>query len=334
MSVKLVEVTRGKVVESVHRGDVVVINTDGQILFYAGDPEKFTYMRSAAKPLQAITALEVGSVERYNLDLREIALMVASHSGEKEHISNLRNAMEKIGIEEKVLECGIHEPTNREAAKELIAAGKNPTKLHCNCSGKHIGLIAASEAKGFPIEGYQTEEHSVQKEVEKVIAEFCRADTNDIMKGIDGCGVPVYALPIKNMAVAYANLCNSEFLHGKYRKAQNYILSAMTMYPEMVAGTGKLDTILMKNFGDRVIGKTGAEGVYCAGIIGKAIGIAIKIEDGNSRAVGPVIFATLLQMGIIDQSEVEKVKDFWNPPILNHRGEKVGEIKAVFSLEK
>lgn len=333
MPVKLVEVIRGNTVESIHKGDIVIVNSEGKIVHELGNAGRITFFRSVAKPFQAIAALETGIVEEYGLGLNEIALMIASHSGEKEHINTIKGMMEKTGISEDMLKCGVHEPVNREAAKQLALKGESPTRLHCNCSGKHIGLIAASKLKNTDVREYYRESHEIQKDIKSIISEFCNVELEEMETGVDGCGLPIYAVPLKNIALSYANLCDMEFKKGKYSKSQNYVLSAMTMYPEMVAGKGRLDTEIMKKFGDRMISKAGAEGVYCAGIIGKSIGIAIKIDDGNSRAVGPAILDILVQMKIIDKSEAEPLKNFWKPPVLNHNKEIVGKIRPVFKLK-
>ncbi|HHV99890.1 MAG TPA: asparaginase [Clostridiaceae bacterium] len=333
MPVKLVEVIRGNTVESIHKGDVAIVNSKGEIIHELGNAGRVAFFRSAGKPLQAIAALETGIVEEYGLGLNEIAIMVSSHSGEQEHIRTIKGMMEKTGINEDMLKCGVHEPVNREAARQLALAGESPTRLHCNCSGKHIGLIAASKLKNADVQGYHLESHPIQKDIKNIISEFCNVDLEEMETGIDGCSLPIYAVPLKNMALSYANLCDAEFNKGKYSKSQNYVISAMTMYPEMVAGKGRLDTEIMRNFGDRVISKMGAEGIYCAGIIGKNIGIAIKIDDGNSRAVGPAIIDILIQMKIIDKSEAEALINFWKPPVVNHNKVTVGKIRPVFKLK-
>ena len=333
MPVKLVEVVRSGIVESVHRGDIVVVNTEGKILYEMGDAERLTFFRSAGKPITAVALIESGIVEEYDLNLKEIAIIASSHSGDTEHIEILTGIIKKLGINEEILECGEHAPTGKKAARELIASGVYPTRLHCDCSAKHLGMIAASKVKGIQIKGYSNKEHLIQKKIEKIMVEFSGVNEDRIIKGIDGCGVPVYAVPLKNIATAYANLSNDNFLDGKYKKSQNYLISSMTMYPEMIGGEGRFDTILMRCFGDRLFGKFGAEGVYCVGIIGKGVGLAFKIEDGNDRGVGPSVLETLLQMKVITKNEIVKMKDFWNPDIINNNGDKVGEIRAVFKLK-
>lgn len=332
MSVRLVEIFRSDIVESVHRGSIAVVDSKGTLLYELGDTEHKTFFRSTAKPFIAIAALETGIMEKYGLDLREVALMSSSHSGDMEHIETVKGIMRKANIGQEEIKCGAHEPISKDALKQLLREGGEPSSLHCNCSGKHAGLIAASKAQGMTTHDYLTNQQGIQEKIDGVISDFTGVKKDDITKGTDGCALTVHAVPLRNIALAYTNLCNKEFMNGKYSKSQNYILSAMTMYPEMVAGKGRLDTELMKNFGDRIVCKAGAEGMYCVGILNMSAAIALKIEDGNARATGPVIIETLLQLGIINEEEAEKVIHHWKPDIKNHRGEKVGHTRPCFRL--
>lgn len=332
MSEILVEVVRGEIVESIHRGNIVVVNSAGDILHHCGEPDYYTYIRSASKPIQAIAMLEIGVAERFGLDLAEIAILMSSHSGEKIHIDTLNSIIRKIGVDERILQCGTHEPLGTEAAKELAAKGQAPTSLHCNCSGKHLGQIAATKIKGMPLEAYYRPNAGIQPEIMDILMQFSGAGEAQMRSGTDGCGLPVYGMSIGNMAMAYANLCSEGFQGGRYQKSQNYVISAMTVHPEMIGGKGRFDTELMRHFGDRLVGKFGDEGVYCVGLIGKGIGIALKIEDGHTRAVAPAVLETLKQLGIIQVEELAPLRDFWNPPVKNNRGEVIGEIRASFKL--
>ena len=332
MSEILVEVLRGNIVESIHRGNIVVVDCEGRILHRCGDIYHPTFMRSASKPIQAIAALEYGIAEEFGLDLAEIAIIMSSHSGEKIHLDVLKGVIRKLGIGIEDLQCGTHDPLGIDAARELISKGRTPNSLHCNCSGKHLGQLAASKLKGVPLEEYYKPGSGIQPEIKEILLRFSGVEEAQLKLGIDGCGLPVYCMPLENMALAYANLCNDNFMNGKYARSQNYVISAMTVHPEMIGGKGRFDTELMRHFGDRLVGKFGDEGVYCVGLIGKGTGIALKIEDGHTRAVGPAILETLRQLGIIKAEEMTPLKDFWNPPIMNHRGEFVGAIRAAFRL--
>jgi len=333
MSVKLAEVYRGDILESTHMGSIVAVNRDGEMLYELGDTGRVTFFHSAAKPLQALTVLEAGIVEEYGFGLKEIAVMASSHNGESEHIDVLKGIMDKLGVSEDILQCGTHEPLGKEAAEDLRAAGLQATRLHCNCSGKHLGFIAASKLKGLPLHDYHKVEHTIQKEVRNILSEFGNVQHADIVTGTDGCSVPVYGMPLRNMALVYARLCDESFADGRYRKSQNYILSAMTMYPEMIAGKDRFDTEIMKNFGDRVITKMGAEGVCCAGLPGKGVGFALKIEDGSPRAIEPVVLEALIQMEVIKGDEIEDLMKFLEPPIISRKQEKIGHIRANFRLK-
>ncbi len=332
MSEILIEVLRGTVVESIHRGDIAVVDCDNRVLHRYGDIEHPTFMRSSSKPLQAIAALEYGIVGKFGLNLSEIAVLMSSHSGEKIHIDTLMGIIKKIGIGVDDLQCGIHEPLGIDAAKELLSKGLAPNSLHCNCSGKHLGQIAAAKVKGTPLEDYYKLGGGIQPEIQDILAKFSGVDTAQIKLGIDGCGLPVYCLPLRNLALAYANLCSGNFMDGRYLESQNHVIRAMTVHPEMIGGKGRFDTELMTHFGDRLIGKFGDEGVYCVGLIGKGIGIALKIEDGHTRAVSPTVLETLKQLEIIKIEEMALLRNFWNPSIKNHRGEVVGEIRTAFKL--
>lgn len=334
MAERLAEVTRNGLVESSHNGDIAVVDENGSLVFHAGDPKHLTYFRSTCKPIITVAVLQEGVAEEYGLDLKEIAVIASSHSGEKEHLEVLEGLLKKTGIEKGSLMCGEVEPTGKAAAKELAASGLAPEKLHCNCSGKHIGVIAAAKKMGFEHEGYISSNHSVQLYIEKVISDFCGMGSEKMQSGIDGCGITVYAVPLQKMALSYANLCNHTFMGGHYSGSQKMVREAMINYPEMVAGRGRLDTELVSNFGDRVFGKFGAEGVYCAGVPKKKLGIAIKIEDGSSRAVGPVIIETLLQSGILSRTEAGRLIEFWRPAVLDNNKKTVGEIRPVFSLQQ
>ncbi|MDP4181766.1 MAG: asparaginase [Bacillota bacterium] len=330
MPVRMVEALRAGVVESSHYGNAVVVDGDGRIICSEGDPERISFFRSTSKPLQAIYFIESGIAEKFNLDLKEIAVITSSHTGEKEHINTLKSILKKIGEDETVLKCGVHDPISKEACNEITLSGSKVSILHNNCSGKHLGFIATAKAKGYPIKDYYKSEHNVQVEAEKIILEFGDIRQDDFKRGFDGCGVPVIAAPLKNLAKAYANLCNDDFKEGKYKKSQSYLISAMSMYPEMVGGKGRVDTEIMKHFGSRIIGKIGDEAIFCAGIIGKAMGIAIKIEDGNMRALGPALMNLLLKLNIIDADETKDMMPIFKPVLTNHKGEIIGELRSVF----
>lgn len=334
MSVELTFVWRGELIESIHRGDVVVVNSKGKILAYAGDPFKVTYIRSSAKPIQAINVFLSGAYEKFNFSDDEISIMCASHFGEDFHIKTVKNILNKIGASEKDLLCGGGYSINREYALKQARENITITPLHSDCSGKHAGIIASCIAKGYGIKDYNKPNHPVQRDILEIISKMCEIDEDKIILGIDGCTVPVFGMPIYNLALAFAKLSNPKDLEDDIKFASENIFRAMNTFPEMVAGTGGFCTELMKNTKGKLIEKLGAEAVYAVGVKDLDIGIAVKIEDGNfSRALYPVVVEVLERLKVLDEDEKEKLKKFKIIDNKNSVGDIVGVIKPVFTLK-
>jgi len=328
----LIEVTRGGVTESMHRGHIVVADGNGCVITGLGNPDRFTYFRSAAKPIILVAVLSTGIADKFSLEPNEIAIMASSHSGQPEHIKTLKSIINKLGISQETLQCGIHAPLHKESEVNLYLSGKTPSTMHCNCSGKHLGILAASIALGMPPEDYYSPGHPIQKRILEIVSHFCRIPPEDIKIAIDGCGLPVYGVPLRNIACAYANLADKSFMEGRYSEFQDMLIEAMVSYPWFVGGDDRLDTVLLKNFGDRLISKTGAEGLHCTGFLGRGTGTALKIDDGNIRAVDPAAIELLHQLGVIRENELDRVKKHRKPAVINHRKEVVGEVRAVFKI--
>lgn len=335
MSEKLVELTRGNLVESIHRGDLAVVNAEGKLLYSAGSPrEKVTFIRSASKPIQAVPVVESGAADHYQFTQQELAIFCASHSAEEIHVNTVRRILQKIGLDESALQCGRHLPINREAAHELIRNNQKPTEVYSNCSGKHSGMLSLAQHMGWDVSNYLDVDHPVQQTMRQTIAKFANMASEDIEIGIDGCGVPVFGLSVYNMALAWARLAQPDQLGADTAAAARRLTAAMTAWPQMVAGTGRLCTALMTHLNGRVVSKSGAQGVYCVGLLEHGIGITVKIEDGNGRATGPAIIETLRQMGLLDATDLENLKDQYQPLIYNHRRDIVGETRTAFKLKK
>ena len=328
---ELVNVYRGKLVESIHNGAIAVVAPDGGVIASVGQPEQKTYWRSAAKPIQVIPIVADGVAEYYGFTAQEIAVMSASHSGEELHIELVRSILDKIGLDESALECGTHYPYNKQAKEELVSAGREPTEIYNNCSGKHSGLLALCQYNGWDIENYFALEHPLQQTLLKYIALLTGVKKDEIITGEDGCGVVVYGLPITRMARAYARLANPEYLPADLEPAVARIRDAMIENPEAVGGTGRFNTDLMKEAGRYLVAKGGAEGVFSLGIKGGP-GITVKIGDGNSRAIPPVIMELLDEFIDLDISEKEALSKYLEPEVTNHRDHKVGKIVPTFEL--
>ncbi|CCO07458.1 asparaginase [Desulforamulus hydrothermalis] len=327
----LVKVIRGDLVESQHRGHLVMVDRNGKVLFSLGNPGHVTYWRSAAKPFQAVPVLERHAVERFGLTGPEIALFTSSHGGEEQHIQAIYHLLQKLGLTESFLDCGAAAPMHAPSAKKLTASGKEFTAVHNACSGKHSGMLALALLLDAPLTGYLHPDHPVQQEMLQTVCQCSELTPDQIKLGIDGCGVPVFGLPLRNMALAYARLALPDSFFSPARtKALNTIRTAMTSYPYYVAGTGRLDTILMEATKGKVVAKLGSEGVYCIGLVERGIGIALKIEDGNYRAIDPVVIQLLKQFNYITEAEFTALRHLWRPVLKNHRGNEIGHLEAAF----
>jgi len=334
-TVKIAEVTRKGLVESIHRGAVAVVNTKGKLLASAGDPGYLTYFRSAAKPIQAIPVVESGASTHFGLELAEIALLTGSHNGEVKHTETALAILRKIGLGVEYLQCGAHEPLHVPSRNALLAKGIKPSALHNTCSGKHAGMLTLARFRGLSLEDYYRPEHPVQQKMLQTVAEMAGLAPEQIPVGIDGCGVPVFGLPLEKMALAYARISAPEDhdLTETRKEACSLIRKAMTTHPFMVGGTDRFDTDLLQASEGRLMAKFGAEGVYCVGVVEKGWGIAIKIEDGNLRALPSVTLAVLEQLGLLTVEEKEKLLGYRQKKLTNHRGDIIGEIRAVVSLK-
>jgi len=328
----LVEVTRGPLVESVHRGAVAVVDHNGNSIAQVGETSFLTYIRSAAKPMQALPLLESGAADHFGLLPEELALIVASHSGEEEHVRLGRQIMEKIGLGDAALCCGTHQPLHTGSAKALVARGQSPTVYHCSCSGKHAGMLALAQYYGLNTDGYYLPEHPVQRMMLESMAELAGLGPQDIPLGVDGCGVPVFGLTVEKMAYAYARFAAADTFAGKKGEACRRLQEAMLSFPTIVAGTGRLATDIMKTARGKLLVKDGTEGVFCVGVPQKGWGIALKIEDGNLRAAGPVIVKVLQELGLLTEEERGELANHACRQLKNYRGEKIGEIRPAFSL--
>ena len=324
-----VEVWRGGIVESRHCVSVAVVDGSGVLRASAGDPELVAYARSAVKPMQAVPLIEDGVLDRFHFTPVELALACASHSAEPRHVEGVYGMLRKIGADEHALACGAHAPMHEPSARALREAGRAPTRIHNNCSGKHAGMLALARAHGWPLAGYQDEAHEVQQRMLHEIARWTRMQPDEITCGVDGCGVVTFAVPLIALAGAFASFAAAA-RRGEGAAAR--IVGAMTSHPEYVAGTDRMCTELMRVAGGRIFAKVGAEGVYCAGVPGAELGIALKVEDGALRAAEPVLLAVLRKLGLLSDDELATLARFVEPDIRNTRGERVGTVRAIVQL--
>jgi L-asparaginase II len=338
----LVEVTRGGITESRHRGHIVAVDPDGEILAHLGAPETVTYLRSSAKPHQAIPLIASGAADRFGFTEREVALACASHSGEQIHTEVAASMLKKIGLGPEALKCGTHEPFSQEVARRLREKGGEPNVLQNNCSGKHAGMLALALHLGAPTETYDQPSNLVQLTIGRTVAQFSGIPIEDIAVGIDGCGVPVFGITVKAMAWMYARLISPPAsFDDKIRGACRRIVSAMSTYPELIGGSSdRLDTEVMRAAKGRLVSKVGAEGVYTVGVLPseewpRGFGLALKIEDGDDHRARPtVVIESLRQLGILADESLEAVARYAFFPVRNRRGEVVGKVSPQFELNR
>lgn len=325
-------VHRGDIIESKHEVHIAVVDYKGNLLKFTGDVSNEVYARSSMKPIQAIPIVETGAADTYEFSDTDLSLCTASHNGEPMHTNRVLSMLKRGGMDDSYLRCGTHNPRWEPTFKELIVNGKEITPLYNNCSGKHSGMLATAKKMGESTEDYYLANHPVQQRILKVVSEMCEYPIDDIEIGIDGCGVPVHGLPLKNIALGYARLVRPEGLGGKREEAIKRITKAMTTAPEMVGGTERFCTDFMKAGKGRFIGKAGAEGVYCIGDFETGIGIAIKVADGNIRAAYPAAMEVLVQLGLLTEEHYEPIKEYHRPKLLNTRNEVIGELVPTFQL--
>ncbi|MDR1834242.1 MAG: asparaginase [Fusobacteriaceae bacterium] len=332
MDETLVEVTRGEVVESRHRGCVVVADGDGKVLASAGSPELVTYIRSAAKPMQALNIIFSGADKKFDLSTEELALMCSSHYGETMHRQVIYRVLEKLGLSTRDLLCGAPLSINPAQMRKQLSEHEIIDETCSDCSGKHCGFLAVCLARGYPIAAYNRPDHPMQREILEIMSRMCALPADKIKIGVDGCSVPVHAMPILNMARGYARFAAPDQLESNYRAACEKIFDAMNAAPEMIAGTGGFCTEFLKATGGRFCGKIGAEGLYCIGVKGKNMGIAVKISDGNFRALYPAVMHTLKQLDLLSPEEIAGLAPFAEPDNLNDTGVPIGKLTPVFTL--
>jgi L-asparaginase II len=324
-----VEVVRGAILESTHRVHAAVVDSDGELRASVGNPDLVTYFRSGAKPFQAAPLVRDGALDRFGITLEELALCCGSHSGEPRHVQAAASMLGKIGVDTEALVCGPHPPVHEQTRRDLAEEGIEPGRLHNNCSGKHVGMLALARSHGWETLGYNRPEHPVQGRILAEVARWADVPFEAIALGIDGCGAVCFALPLHQMAFAYANLASAA---RRGERDATYIVGAMISYPEMVAGSNRLCTELMECTAGRLLAKSGAEGLYCVGVPGAELGVVLKVEDGSARAVGPAVLSVLRQLDLISEDDLGMLSAHAYPDLVNTCGDVVGQIRPKIEL--
>lgn len=326
----LVEVTRGNYIESVHRGAIAIVDAAAKTLVGIGDIEKPVFPRSAIKPLQTLYLAESGAVEKLGLDAADIALACASHNGEKAHVDGVAAMLAKAGLLHECLECGPQWPKLTADCGALIAAGKEPGAVHNNCSGKHADFVCAAHHLGEKVAGYVMPDHPVQRELKAILETLSgHAIDNPAEIATDGCSIPTYALPLRNLARAFARFAAANGMGAGRDRAARTIHAACTAHPHMVAGTGRFDSEAMAALGSSVLLKTGAEGVYAGMIPHLGLGVALKCDDGGTRAAEAMMAACLVA---ILKDVPDRIADSLADVLKNRNGWTVGAVRVADGL--
>ncbi|MGI6037499.1 MAG: asparaginase [Limnochordia bacterium] len=315
-------VYRDNLVESIHNIHYVVVDRFGRAVDAGGNGKLLTYWRSAAKPLQLLPLVEGGGADKLGLDDSHLAVMASSHNGEEEHVTKVAEILAKLGFGEDMLQCGVHPPWGERAASQLAAKGEEPRPIHNNCSGKHANLLALCRHLDVDPEGYYRPDHPVQVKIMEEIKSL--TGLSELLIATDGCGVPVFGLTLDRMAWAYALLASPRELPEAKGKAAKRITEGMMKHPFLVAGTNRFETELMEAAQGKLFAKTGSEGIFCIGIPGEGYGIAMKVEDGHSRAYGPAVLAVLEGLGYLEG----ELPQWRVPQIRNARGEVIGRMQV------
>jgi len=338
----LVELTRGGIVESIHLGALAAVDSDGNLLAAYGNPDMVAFPRSSMKPFQALPLVENGGMEAFGLSEEELAIICASHAGTDEHVRVLKSIHQKVGLQLSDLQCGVHWPIDKETAFQMRLRGEEPDSYRHNCSGKHSGMLTQAKLLDQSLDDYLAPVHLVQQNIRRAVASMCGIHRDDMIFGVDGCSAPVYAMPLNSFAWAIARLVDPIYLDEGRQIACQRITNAMLAYPEMVAGPGQLDSVLMQVMNGKVIAKGGAEGYQLIGIMpgaiaenSKGVGIAFKIADGDPsrRATQRVIVEMLKVLGFEAEMASEAYASFNQPTLRNFRGIEIGKIQLARPIQ-
>lgn len=327
----LVHVRRRGRIESVHRGHVAVVDTSGRLVAHAGEPNVLVYPRSSFKPFQALPLVESGAFARSGLGADALALIAGSHGGTDAHAALAAAILEAAGATVDDLACGTHAPFDRATAEALRARGEAPTPLRHNCSGKHAAMLLLARFLGAPLSGYTQPEHPVQRRILETFEGLTGEPFADADPAIDGCSAPNPRMPLATLAFSFALLGRGVDAGGAPRPGLARIRDAMSGFPEFVAGEGLLDTALMRSC-PGVVTKIGAEAVHAVALPERGWGIAIKVEDGSDRGLGPATIGVLAELGAIDAAARERLGAFAGRTLRNQAGLEVGDIRGVVRL--
>jgi L-asparaginase II len=333
----LVEVTRGDRVESSHYGNIAVADPQGNLVARLGNPELWVCLRSMAKPIQALPVITTGAVQAFGFGPEELALFSGSLNGQDFQVAIVEKVLARLGLTAANLQCGVHAPSHRPTAQALAKAGQSPSTVHNNCAGKHAAMLALCVHQNWPVADYLDTQHPVQQLIVQTVAEVTEVPVQQITVAIDGCGAPVFYVPLGRIAMAYAKFAaaaQGTLPAGPLTGAMATLARACLAHPRLIAGDGRLCTDIMQALPGRVVAKTGAEGGYALALTDAGLGAAIKVSDGHARGLNPTAVETLAQLNVFTPEAATALTAYHRPVIKNHRKEIVGQVQAAFTLEK
>ena len=333
----LVDVMRGSAIESTHCGALAVLDADGGVVAALGDIERPIFPRSAVKVLQALPLVASGAADRLGLTDDELAIACASHGGEEIHAQTAARMLAKAGLDASALECGAHWPYHEISMRALAAQGREPSALNNNCSGKHAGFLCLACALhgGQPdlqqyVRGYVKAEHPVMREVTSALQVATGYDLTNTPRGTDGCSIPTFAIPLRKLAHGFARVGTGTGLSAGHANAAKRLRAAVAKAPYLVAGQGRFDTRVMERLGARAFCKVGAEGVFCAALPERGLGVAIKIDDGNNARAAEVVMAAVIESFVaLDDGEASFMRSLSDLGLKNWNGIEVGRLVAT-----
>ena len=338
MATLIAEITRGDLVESRHLGNVVAVHANRDIVAWAGDPEARMFFRSSAKPFQAVPLVASGAADAFGFTTEELALASASHNATERHQAVVASMLEKAGLRESDLQCGIAPPMDEEEKARVTLGLVEPSLIQCECSGKHAGMLATCRHQGWPIENYLDLDHPLQQEIRAITAAACGVPADTLDVAIDGCSLPTYGAPLRAFATAYAVLADPDGARWDgsqpYRAALQRMREAIVKHPELVSGDGEIDTTIMRITRGKVVAKLGAEGLLCMAIPDHHLGVAISDGGGSERGLGPGAVAVLGQLELVDDSTLSTLREELCGAVTNFAGLNVGEIRPVVTLNR
>lgn len=328
----LVEIYRDQVLESFHRGAVCVVDREGKIIYSAGNIDQVCYPRSAMKLLQVLPLIAHGGMEHFGFTLEEIAVMCGSHNAEAEHLRVIRSILQKIGMSEDQLQCGPQYPTSKKDAEALIKKDEKPKAIHNNCSGKHAGMLAMCALMGWPADTYIDPQHPLQQMILGYCAELYEYPADHMITALDGCSAPVFSVPVYQQAIGYKNLVSTTHVDAKRQGACRTVIEAVSRYPFLVAGSKRYCTDMMQVCAPQVIGKTGAEGIFCMALPEQEIGVCIKIDDGKMLPQYNVAQAFIEATGLFSKAELSALHHYQESELKNFNKLVTGSIRTAAGL--